>query len=179
VVVLARGGGSFDDLLPFSNEAVVRAVAACPVPVVSAVGHEQDTPLCDLAADARAATPTAAAALVVPSAGDLRLGLEALRRRLELAARGLLERDLERVARLGERLRVAPPALLERSRSGVDHLGLRLQALSPHATLARGYAIVRADGAALRDAATVGVGDALEVELASGGLTASVEEVRA
>jgi exodeoxyribonuclease VII large subunit len=178
VVIVARGGGSFDDLLPFSNEAVVRAVAACPVPVVSAVGHEQDAPLCDLAADARAATPTAAAALVVPSAEDLRLGLAALRRRLELATRGLLERDIERVTRLGERIRTAPPALLERRRAGVDHLGVRLQALSPRATLARGYAIVRANGSALRDAAVVTTGDPLDIELASGGLAASVDEVR-
>jgi exodeoxyribonuclease VII large subunit len=178
VVVLARGGGSFEDLLPFSNEAVVRAVAACSVPVVSAVGHEQDTPLCDLAADARAATPTAAAALVVPSAEELRQSLDALRRRLELATRRLLDRDAERVARLSERLRVAPGGFVERRRASVDHLGLRLQSLSPRATLARGYAIVRADGAALRDAVTVGVGDALEIELAAGEIAATVDEVR-
>src|SRR5438093_3081825 len=127
VVILARGGGSFEDLLPFSNEAVVRAVAACPVPVVSAVGHEQDSPLCDLAADARAATPTAAAALVVPDASELRTGLEAAHRRLRLATRRLLERDAERLTRLADRLNVAPRSLLERRRSGLDHLGARLQ----------------------------------------------------
>jgi exodeoxyribonuclease VII large subunit len=178
VVVLARGGGSFEDLLPFSNEAVVRAVAASPVPVVSAVGHEQDTPLCDLAADVRAATPTAAAALVVPDVKDLRIGLDAQHRRLRLATRGLLERDGERLARLGERLRLAPGALLERRRAGVDHLGARLHSLSPLATLGRGYAVVRAGGKALRDAGAVGRGDSLEIELASGGLAATVDEVR-
>jgi exodeoxyribonuclease VII large subunit len=177
VVVLARGGGSFEDLLPFSDEAVVRAVAASPVPVVSAVGHEQDTPLCDLAADARAATPTAAGALVVPDRQELRASLETCRRRLGLAVRGLLERDAARLARLGDRLRRAPLLLLERRRSTLDHTGARLQALSPRATLGRGYAIVRVGGEALREAAAVAPGDPLEIELASGGLRATVDEV--
>ena len=177
VLVLARGGGSFEDLLPFSSEAVVRAVAACPVPVVSAVGHEQDTPLCDLAADARAATPTGAAALVVPDERELRESLEACRRRLGLSVNRLLERDTTRLARLGDRLRAAPRLQLERRRAALDRTGARLQALSPLATLARGYAIVRAGGEALRDAAAVPPGERVEVELASGGLGARVEDV--
>jgi len=178
VVVLARGGGSFEDLRPFSDERVVRAVAAAPVPVVSAVGHEQDTPLCDLAADARAATPTAAGALVVPDETELRAALEASRHRLAVGVRGLVERDLARVSRLGERLRVAPRLLLERRRSSLDHCGARLQALSPLATLGRGYAIVRAGSEALRDATSVAAGDRVEIELARGGLGAVVEDVR-
>ncbi len=165
VVVLARGGGSFEDLLPFSNEAVVRAVAACPVPVVSAVGHEQDSPLCDLAADVRAATPTAAAALVVPDARELRASLDASRGRLEAALRAQVERREQRLAALAERLRSSPQLLLERRRAGLDHLGARLQGMSPLATLARGYAIVRSGGEALRDAAGVAPGDRLDVEL--------------
>jgi exodeoxyribonuclease VII large subunit len=178
VVVLARGGGSFEDLLPFSDEAVVRAVAASSVPVVSAVGHEQDTPLCDLAADVRAATPTAAGALVVPDLSELSTALESLRRRLALAVRNALERDAERLERLRERLRAAPRLLLERRRAVLDHTGARLNALSPLATLDRGYAIVRAGALALRDASTVSLGDRLEIELASGALSATVEDVR-
>ena len=177
VIVLARGGGSFEDLLPFSAEVVVRAVAAASVPIVSAVGHEQDTPLCDLAADARAATPTAAAALVVPDQQELRASLETWRRRLGLSVRTLLERDSTRLAQLGDRLRGAPRLLLERRRSTLDHTGARLQTLSPLATLARGYAIVRAGGEALRDSAGIVQGDELAIELASGSLGARVEEV--
>jgi exodeoxyribonuclease VII large subunit len=177
VVVLARGGGSFEDLLPFSNEAVVRAVAACPVPVVSAVGHEQDTPLCDLAADVRAATPTAAAALVVPDERELRASLDACRERLERAVRVRLERNEADLERLAVRLRAAPGAVLERRRATLDHLVARLQALSPHATLARGYAVVRAGGEAVRDATSVAVGERLEIELAAGSLGARVEDV--
>jgi exodeoxyribonuclease VII large subunit len=178
VVVLARGGGSFEDLLPFSSDAVVRAIAASPVPVVSAVGHEADTPLCDLAADARAATPTAAGALVVPDGTELRAGLETTRRRLGHAVRSSLERDSTRLARLGDRLHRSPRLLLERRRAAVDHTGARLQALSPLGTLARGYAIVRAGGEALRDSASVAPGERVEIELATGGLGARVEEVR-
>jgi exodeoxyribonuclease VII large subunit len=178
VVVLTRGGGSVEDLLPFSDEAVVRAVAASRVPVVSAVGHEQDTPLCDLAADARAATPTAAAALVVPDAVELEAALAATRRRLRIGLRAQLERSRSRLERQGERLRSAPRLLLERRRAAIDHAGARLQALSPLATLARGYAIVRSGAGAVRDAATVQAGDPLDVQLATGSLSARVEEVR-
>jgi exodeoxyribonuclease VII large subunit len=178
VVVLARGGGSFEDLLPFSDEAVVRAVAGSSVPVVSAVGHEQDTPLCDLAADVRAATPTAAATLVVPSLVETEAALAATQRRLELAVHAQLERTRARLDRQHERLRIAPRLLLERRRASLDHAGARLQALSPLATLGRGYAIVRSRAGAVRDAALLKPGDVLDVQLASGSLDARVEDVR-
>ncbi len=178
VVILARGGGSFEDLLPFSEEVVVRTVAACAVPVVSAVGHEQDTPLCDLAADVRASTPTAAARLVVPDLSELRAGLELLRERLDGSVRRALSRHRERLERDRSRLRSAPLLLLERRRAALDHAAARLQALSPRATLTRGYAIVRSSGSALRDAAAAAPGSPLEIELATGELTATVDEVR-
>src|SRR5213083_3633703 len=100
VIVLARGGGSFEDLLPFSDERLLRAIAACPVPVVSAVGHEQDTPLSDLVADARASTPTAAARLVVPDIGEVRERLARAHAGLERGARCLLDADRQRLTLL-------------------------------------------------------------------------------
>ncbi|MEX2211749.1 MAG: exodeoxyribonuclease VII large subunit [Gaiellaceae bacterium] len=175
VIVIARGGGSFEDLLPFSDERLLRAVAACPVPVVSAVGHEQDTPLCDLAADVRASTPTAAAKLLVP---DLRELTEALARRrtsLERCARRTLDRERQRVGLLGERLRRAPALAVERRGAALERQAARLQALSPRATLSRGYAIVRKESEVVRAAAAVAAGDAIEVEVAEGAFGARVE----
>lgn len=200
VVVLARGGGSFDDLLPFSDERLVRAVAACPVPIVSAVGHEQDTPLCDLAADARASTPTAAARLVVPDVRETAAALEGIHLRIARGALATLtraqeqlERDRLRLVRAPAlllerkragletgrgRLLAAPDLLLERRRAGLDAFGGRLHAVSPRATLERGYAIVRAGGRIVREARSVAEGERIDVELAAGALGARVEDVR-
>src|SRR5881392_1790710 len=175
VVVLARGGGSFEDLLPFSDERLVRALAACPVPVVSAVGHEQDTPLCDLAADARASTPTAAARLVVPDAAELLNRLERARGSLARGARGVLERRRQRLEHAHERLRRAPALAVERKRARLEHSAGRLRALSPRATLQRGYAIVRSGEAIVRSPAAVTAGDAIDVEVADGRFGARVE----
>jgi exodeoxyribonuclease VII large subunit len=175
VVVLARGGGSFEDLLPFSDERVVRAVAACPVPVVTAVGHEQDTPLCDLAADVRASTPTAAGRLVVPDVRELRATLERGRSGLERGARRTLERERQRLSTTHERLGRAPALALERQRAGLERTAARLQALSPRSTLERGYAIVRSGKSLVRSAAAVAPGDPLEVEVADGSFGARVE----
>jgi exodeoxyribonuclease VII large subunit len=200
VIVVARGGGAFEDLLPFSDERVVRAIAACPVPVVSAVGHEQDTPLCDLAADVRASTPTAAGKLVVPELRELRDGLERARTSLARCARRRLDRDAERLAlahvrlarapgtaleRAAERIELAhgrlgraPGLALERKRAGLETTAGRLRALSPRSTLARGYSIVRAGESVVRSAAELERGTRVDVELAEGAFGARVEDTR-
>jgi exodeoxyribonuclease VII large subunit len=177
VIVLARGGGSFEDLLPFSDERLVRAVADCPVPVVSAVGHEQDTPLCDLAADARASTPTAAGRLVVPDLADLLRRLERSRALLVRGVHRTLDRDLQRLDRNHERLRRAPALLVERKRARTEALAGKLSALSPRATLRRGYAIVRTEAGVVASHALVSPGARVDVELAEGGFGARVEDV--
>jgi exodeoxyribonuclease VII large subunit len=178
VIVLARGGGSFEDLLPFSDERLIRAVAACPVAVVSAVGHEQDTPLCDLAADVRASTPTAAARLVVPDLQELLGGLERRREALGRCTRRILDRERTRLAGTHDRLRSAPALLVERRRARLEQAGARLRALSPRATLERGYAIVRAHGGIVRSSGDLSAGDRVDVELAEGGFGGQVEQTR-
>jgi exodeoxyribonuclease VII large subunit len=175
VIVLARGGGAFEDLLPFSEERLVRAVAGCPVPIVTAVGHEQDTPLCDLAADRRASTPTAAGRLVVPDLDELVGGLNRSREALARGARRVVERHAQRLGQAHERLRRAPALLVERRRAALAQTAGRLRALSPRATLERGYAIVRREGELVRSAAAVSAGDPIAVEVADGGFGARVE----
>jgi exodeoxyribonuclease VII large subunit len=199
VIVLTRGGGSFEDLLPFSDERVVRAVAACRVPVVSAVGHEQDTPLCDLAADVRASTPTAAGKLVVPDLNQLSGQLDRSRGSIALGVRRVLERDRDRLERTGTRLRAAPrlglergslrlertrerlrsaPALtVERKRAGLGSTSAKLAALSPLQTLRRGYAIVRTDSRLVTSSSDVEPGARVDVTVTDGGFGARVEDV--
>ena len=178
VIVVARGGGSFEDLLPFSDERLVRAIAGCPVPVVSAVGHEQDTPLCDLAADARASTPSVAARLVVPDLAELLQRLDRHRQGLERGARRGLERERQRLDRAHERLGRAPHLILERGRSRLEQAAGRLRALSPQGTLERGYAIVRAGDEIVRSSRGLEPGQGVDVELAEGGFGARVTKTR-
>lgn len=173
VIVVARGGGSVEDLLPFSDEGLLRAVAACTVPVVSAIGHEPDTPLLDLVADVRASTPTDAAKRVVPDAAEETARVAHARDRLARAVEGLIEREEHRLEQLRSRpVLAAPHAMIDaqaervddlrsraaralghridRDRDTVDHQLARVRALSPLATLRRGYAVAQApDGTPL------------------------------
>ena len=178
VIVLTRGGGSFEDLLPFSDERLVRALAECPVPIVSAVGHEQDTPLSDLVADARASTPTAAARLVVPDLAELTAALDRNRAALSRSTRATLDRERRRLDGTRDHLRRAPLLLLERRRGALEQAAGRLRALSPRATLERGYSIVRSAGEIVRSSSQLAGGDHVEVELETGGFGARVEETR-
>src|SRR5262249_48295376 len=173
VIVVARGGGSVEDLLPFSDETLCRAIAACRTPVISAVGHEPDNPLCDLIADLRAATPTDAAKKVVPdTAAEQRL-IDDLRRRSAQALRNWVLREQRALAQwrrgpvLADRFRalMGRAEEIHRARSAirrditrlvmaeaerVGHLAARLSTLGPAATLARGYAVVQTVPAAGR-----------------------------
>jgi exodeoxyribonuclease VII large subunit len=148
------------------------------VPVVSAVGHEQDTPLTDLVADARASTPTAAARLVVPDADELTARLERSRSALARGTRATLDRERRRIDLARDHLRRAPLLLVERRRAKLEHAAGRLRALSPRSTLERGYAIVRADDAIVRASSELAEGARVDVELGAGGFGARVEETR-
>jgi exodeoxyribonuclease VII large subunit len=164
--------------MPFNHEALVRALARRPWPVVSGVGHETDVTLCDLVADVRASTPTAAARLVVPDIGELRNELERSRARLERGARHTFERHAHRLTQTRDRLRRAPTLLVERRRARLEQTAGRLRALSPRATLQRGYAIVRSGDRVIGSSAGLRAGERVDVELAEGSFGARVEDVR-
>ena len=196
LVIVARGGGSLEDLWSFNDERVVRAIVACPVPVVVGVGHESDVTLADFAADLRAPTPSAAAEQAVPDLAQFSTILARLRDRGSAALLGRLadrqrllaqeERALTRLVpdtaaarqRAGELLDRGHRALgarVERERAAVLGLADSVRALSPAATLQRGYAVARlADGTIVRDPAQAAAGDPLEVVVARGTLSARI-----
>lgn len=200
VIILARGGGSVEDLLPFSDETLCRAIAACTTPVISAVGHEPDNPVCDLVADLRAATPTDAAKRVVPDAAAEQAGVNDMRRRSAQALRNWVRREAHIIEGLRSRPVLAQPlqALearaeeIHRARATarrdinrmiavetdrLEHLSARLSTLGPAATLARGYAVVQTlgTGQVLRSVADAPAGTQLRVRVADGALTAVSE----
>jgi exodeoxyribonuclease VII large subunit len=199
VIVIARGGGSVEDLLPFSDESLIRAVAACQTPVVSAIGHEQDSPLLDLVADIRASTPTDAARRVVPDVAEQLALVGQHRARARRALSGRLDREwswlmdmrsrpaladpLQEISRreevvtaLAERARRCFATGLERASDEVGHIRGRLLALSPAATLRRGYAIVQSlDGRVVRRATDVAAGERLIVRFAEDQLGVTAE----
>jgi exodeoxyribonuclease VII large subunit len=201
VIVLARGGGSTEDLLPFSDEALCRAVFACRTPVVTAIGHETDAPLVDYVADLRASTPTDAAKRVVPDLADeLRLIGQA-RQRLRRGVVHSLDREQQRLDALRSRPVLARPDVvvdaretdvgnlrqraarvfahrLDRAGTDVEHTVARLRALSPAATLQRGYAIVQrtGDGHVVMQPDEVAAGDAVRLRVAGGEIAATVTD---
>ncbi|GAA2527016.1 exodeoxyribonuclease VII large subunit [Winogradskya humida] len=200
VIVLARGGGSVEDLLPFSDEALCRAVFGCRTPVVSAIGHETDAPLVDYVADLRASTPTDAAKRIVPDLDEETQLITQARRRLDRAVITQLDREAHRLESWRSRPVMARPETLvdqrerevgqlrdratrslenrlRRADDDLRHTLARLRGLSPKATLERGYAIVqRADGHVVRAADEVAAGDVLRVRLADGELSTEVQE---
>lgn len=198
VIVVARGGGSFEDLLPFSNESLVRAAAACRTPLVSAIGHHLDTPLLDLVADLRASTPTDAAKQVVPDVREERARVTQARLRARAALTMRLTREQtgldhwrsrpvlarpttlvdvheHRVAALRESARRSLHTALVHGHAEVAGLAAQVRALSPAATLDRGYAVVQgADGHVVRDPDDVAPDEALRIRVARGELAAVV-----
>ncbi len=205
VIVLARGGGSVEDLLPFSDETLCRAIHAATTPIVSAIGHEPDNPLCDHAADARAATPTDAAKRVVPDVAAETMRIGELRERSRAALRGWVEREARAVASLRSRPALADPRrivdvraneisrlrrdalrdirrIVDGESATVGHLAARLSALGPAATMARGYAIVQRvtpDGhnPVVRSIADLAPATQLRVRLPDGAARAAVMAV--
>jgi exodeoxyribonuclease VII large subunit len=198
VIVLARGGGSVEDLLPFSDETLCRELAKCTTPVVSAVGHEPDNPLCDLVADVRAATPTDAAKRIVPDAAAELVLVSELRRRSARALRNWVHREQHVISQLRSRPVLAEPLatvtaradeigraraagrrditrLIHAETERIGHLSARLNTLGPAATLARGYAVVQSvsatgSAAVLRSVHDAPAGTRLRIRVADGAI---------
>jgi len=200
VIIVTRGGGSIEDLLPFSDETLVREVAACRTPVVSAIGHEQDTPILDYVADVRASTPTDAARRVVPDVSEQLALIAQLRTRARRTVAGRIDREMawlaaiksrpalanpvgeierqaELVTALTQRARRCLSATLDRAGDDVSHTRARLLALSPAATLRRGYAIVQhGDSSVVRSAAEVAQDEKLIVRFADDQLKVTADQ---
>ncbi|KUI10265.1 exodeoxyribonuclease VII large subunit [Mycolicibacterium acapulense] len=200
VIVIARGGGSVEDLLPFYDETLCREIAKCTTPVVSAIGHEPDNPLCDLVADLRAATPTDAAKRIVPDAAAEQAYITDLCRRGGRALRNWVHREQHALDQLRSRPVLAQPLAAITARADevdrlrttarrdvtrmvatetdrIGHLSARLSTLGPAATLARGYAVVQTmpDAQVLRTTADAASGMRLRVRVADGAITAISE----
>jgi exodeoxyribonuclease VII large subunit len=199
VIIIARGGGSIEDLLPFSDEDLVRAVAGCVTPVISAIGHEQDVPLLDLVADVRASTPTDAARRAVPDVAEQLELIRQLRGRSRRSLLGRLDRESswlssitsrpalasplleidrrsEQVVGLAERAQLSIATSVDRAGDDLIHIRARLDALSPAGTLRRGYAIVQqTDATVVLSAAQVADGEKLSVRFAADQLSVTAE----
>ena len=174
VIVIARGGGSMEDLLPFSNEALIRAVSIASTPIVSAIGHEQDTPLLDFVADLRASTPTDAAKRIVPSVVEERRNLTELRARNLRAISNALDVNRLKLNELRNRLTQRVTHRIDAELATVTHLRAQIRALSPAATLERGYAIVQSvKGAIIRDQAQVAVDQEVQIRVSIGEFSAT------
>jgi exodeoxyribonuclease VII large subunit len=174
VIIITRGGGSFEDLLPFSDEGLVRLAASCKTPIVSAIGHEKDSPLLDLVADYRASTPTDAGKKVVPDLNEELTFIDSLQMRAKRTLTMRLDRESDRIQSLFDR-RIAFVHRINLAQEDLQHLLARVRSLSPQSTLERGYAVVqRADGKALRSAKDVASGDSVRIRLAQDSVEATI-----
>jgi exodeoxyribonuclease VII large subunit len=177
VIIITRGGGSFEDLLPFSDEGLIRLVASSTTPIVSAIGHEKDAPLLDLVADWRASTPTDAGKKVVP---DVEEELRKITQLQERGARTLthfIEREFSHLKQMVSRpIFRDPTVMVSVRREDIDSLSAQLRTLSPQGTLDRGYAVVlKADQSIIRDATTVTAGEKLAIRVAKGVVAATAD----
>jgi exodeoxyribonuclease VII large subunit len=200
VIIITRGGGSFEDLLPFSDESLVRLAASCTTPIVSAIGHEKDAPLLDLVADYRASTPTDAAKRVVPDIAQEISDIEKIRDRMYRRLVSTIDYELNQIAQLRNRPVMKDPkvmvtvrrdeikawrdrsirsfaSILEIEKKELKGVKAHLRSLSPQSTMDRGYAVVQLDnGTIVRDASKMKAGASLRIRVAKGETRATVNE---